>query len=250
MATMAKDERLARTRSELDRAKIIFNHVPKAGGSTLHFFFQELFGPERVFRYQSREVTEDTKTMESLTEEEKAHYKLFQGHFRYGYHSLFSQPCLYIGIIRHPVDRIISNYYYTLKRGREDRMQKVQKLTLTEYFEKHVNDRKGNFGAVQTGILTGESRFAEAREVIKRDYLMCCATDQLDRFQAVLARLYGRPDLAPMHRNVTNSGDQAGEEGQALREKYEPIFQRDLKLLEFVRNRFERVYDKLQVAED
>jgi len=238
------------TRSELDRAKIIFNHVPKAGGSSLYYFFQELFGEERVYRFHSREVTGSTLTMEKLTDQQKEVFKIFQGHFRYGYHRIFSEPCLYIGVMRHPVDRIISNYFYTKTRGREDRKLEAEKMTLTEFVEDQMKDKKRSFGAAQSNILTGETKLAAAKAVIEKDFLMCCATEQLDRFQTVLARLYGRPDLAPERRNVTNSGDKAGEERQTLRDRYGEFFQRDLKLLAFVRNRFERVYDKLEVRED
>lgn len=234
------------TRADLDQLKIIFNHTPKAGGTSLHYFFQDLFGPDKVYRVNVRVPTEEIYTIEKMTEEEKQRYQIFQGHFKYGNHKFFSQPCLYIGIVRNPIDRIISNYYYLHRRGEEERKQKVQQQTLTEYFESQIEGRV-SAGAAQLRILTGQDDLAKAKEVIKRDYLMCCATEQLDRFQTVFARLYGRPDLAPKHRNVTKSRDMAGEEGQALREKYKDLFKPDVKFLRFVRKRFNDVYMNLDL---
>lgn len=237
------------TQQLLDETKLIFNHVPKAGGSSLYFFFQELFGADRVFRFHSRVITDKTKTMEKLTPEERERYKIFQGHFKYGYHTLFSQKCLYIGIMRDPIDRMISNYYYTKTRGREDRKEEIKELSLTDFVDSQMEGKKKGFGAAQANYLTGQTNIPKAKEIIESDYLMCCATDQLDRFQGVMARLYGRPDLAPLRRNVTNSTDQAGDERAALKEKYGDFFLPDRRLLNFVRKRFDEVYDHLSVSE-
>ncbi len=242
-----KHQSLHVTKRLLDQSKLIFNHLPKAGGSSLYQFFQDLFGEDRVFRFWSRTVTADTKTMESLTEEERAHFKVFQGHFKYGYHTLFQQECVYFGIMRDPIDRMISNYYYTRERGREDRKKHAQSIDLETFIEEIIAESGKYFGSAQVGFLTGQSNVEVAKGIIDSEYLACCVTDQLDECQALLARLYGRPDLAPKRVNVTNSDERAQEARLALREKYKRFFQRDYELLGYVRQRFDAHYSKLDL---
>ncbi len=233
------------TKELLDHSKLIFNHLPKAGGSSLYQFFQELFGEGRVFRFWSRTVTAETKTMESLTEDEKTKFKVFQGHFKYGYHKLFQQKCLYFGIMRDPIDRMISNYYYTREKGREDRKQHALSVDLETFVEGIIAESGKYFGAAQVGFLTGQSDVKVAKRIIDTEYLACCTTDQLNDCQALLARLYGRPDLAPKRVNVTNSDDKAHHARAALRERYDDFFRRDYELLNYVRKRFDTHYSKL-----
>ncbi len=49
----------------------------------MQFFFMEI-GEERFFRYRSREATEETPNLRNLSPEEKARYRIFQGHLPYG----------------------------------------------------------------------------------------------------------------------------------------------------------------------
>ncbi len=236
------------TRDLLSEAKLIFNHMPKTGGSSMQFFFEELFGKDRVFRVLERTITPETKTIEKLTPEEIAYYKVFQGHFRYGNHALISQKCLYFGIMRDPIDRLISNYYYARRKGREDRKAHAKSVTLRAYVEELIETRHANFGGAQTRFLTGEAELSKAKMVIDRDYLMCCATEQLDTCQTVLAGLFDRRDLEAQRRNATNSHEKGEKARLYLREKHAEYFKVDYEMLSYVREKFDKEYVNMAVA--
>ncbi len=233
------------TQDLLKEAKLIFNHMPKTGGSSMQFFFEELFGKDRVFRVRDRTITPETKTVDRLSKEEVDFYRVFQGHFRYGNHTVVGEKSVYFGVMRDPIDRLISNYFYARRKGRADRKAHARSVSLRAYVEELIETRHVNFGAAQTRFLTGEGSSARAKQVIDRDYLICCATEQLDACQAVFARLYGRPDLAAMHRNTTGSGTKGESARRYLKDKYSSHFGIDYDMLSYVRQKFEREYAAL-----
>ncbi len=222
--------------NQLDDAKIIFNHIPKAGGSSLYFFFQDLFGEDKVFRAKTRNVETEIVTMEDLSDEDKKKHILFQGHFKYGYHKLFDQKCFYFGIIRDPVERIVSNYYYTKSKGVKKAKEYANSVTLEEFFENRVQDAGERLGWMQTEFLTGTDKISKAKPIIQNEYFLCCTTKQLNSCQILLASVYSDKKMKAMKRNVSGSDEKSGEVLDQLKEKYKDLFEVDYKMLRFIRN--------------
>ncbi len=76
---------------------------------------------------------------------------------------------------------------------------------------------------------------------------MVCTTEQLNDCQKLLARLYGKPDLEPMHRNATGSSEQDKETGLEMKEKFGDFFAVDLRFMAFIERRFEKHSSKLKL---
>ncbi len=221
---------------QLETSKIIFNHVPKAGGSSLYFFFQDLLGPEKVFRSKTRNVDTEIK-MEDLSAEDKEKHSIFQGHFNYGHHKLFEQPCLYFGIIRDPIERIVSNYYYLRKKGLGEARKYAMSVTLEEYFEGRIKESETSIGHTQTKFLTGQISPEKAREIIQNDYFLACTTRQLDGCQRLLAQIY-KKKIPTLKRNVTASDEKSGDTMDLLKSKYRDLFDTDYATMRFARDFF------------
>lgn len=95
---------------------VIFVHVPKTAGTTLRHIIQYQFQPNNVFEFYRR-VRKPHKGIDefrNLSEARKNSLKLVSGHIGFGLHEFLSQPCTYITVLRDPIDRVISYYYYLL----------------------------------------------------------------------------------------------------------------------------------------
>jgi len=240
------------TKAKLQEAKIIFNHIPKAGGTSLYYFFQELFGAERCFRHSAR----DSKTgrhsppIGKVPPEELEQYRFLQGHFDFGNHRRFNGPVLYLGVMRDPVDRVISDYYYNKRQGRKDLMEQANSMTLEEYIRAKMENPKSRLvTSAQTVYLSGQPSAEKAKEIIAEWYLACCTIDQLDDMQRMLARLFDRPDLAPTRVNETTAKKTVTEIGPEMLAELKERFAEDYELLPWVRERFETVYRDLTLAD-
>lgn len=74
------------TKSLISNTTIIFNHVPKTGGTSIIHFFEDLFGENRCYRHRSKDSETNTYTpaIDALPEEERAKLRFVGGHFGYG----------------------------------------------------------------------------------------------------------------------------------------------------------------------
>lgn len=227
---------------------IIFNHVPKAGGTSLIHFFSEIFGPERVFRHEARDGKTDkiSPSIESLSKEQLDSYSFFAGHFGYGYHKLFDRSVKYIGIIRDPMDRAVSHYRYLRKNGPRALKEQALEMTFEEYLEFRLSVQKNPMvESSQIELLTGQIDFDAAKEVVKRDYLACCTTAQLNDMQTTLAAYYGRPDLGPKKVNRTNGSKTEPEISEDLKAELDRRFALDRKFMNWVEQTYEDTFSRI-----
>src|SRR6185436_7498297 len=95
------------------RSTLVFLHIPKAAGSTLDSLLAQRFDPARTLTI--RNSVKQIEELKALSGEERAKLDLIKGHFPYGIHEHLPRPCEYITMLRDPVERMISHYYYVLR---------------------------------------------------------------------------------------------------------------------------------------
>ncbi len=95
---------------------LIFLHIQKTAGSTLHDIIRRYYKKGEVKTFYNPPMA--LKFCE-LPVEERNKIKVLKGHQPYGMHECFSSGLSeYISILREPVDRVISHYYH-LKSDKE-----------------------------------------------------------------------------------------------------------------------------------
>jgi hypothetical protein len=100
-------------RTEQAERCIIFLHIPKTGGMTLMTALRSRYG-SRMLKLQTLDKRRDTQ-LEALAEvplSTRRRARLVSGHLYYGVHEYLPQECDYITLLREPVARVISYYYY------------------------------------------------------------------------------------------------------------------------------------------
>ncbi|MGB3533237.1 MAG: sulfotransferase family 2 domain-containing protein [Microcoleaceae cyanobacterium] len=94
---------------------LIFLHIPKTAGTTLHQIIDRHYSIDRIFWVHATEVNESINEFKSFSEEKRRNFQLIKGHMGFGLHQFVPQPCTYFTLLRDPVKRIISHYYHVLR---------------------------------------------------------------------------------------------------------------------------------------
>lgn len=122
------------TASEARDVTVIFLHVPKSAGSTLHAVLDRMYRSDAVFDIPGP-MSEREQEFAQLSPEAHARIQLVKGHVLFGIHRFVPHRFTYITILRHPVERVISHYYFVKRRPRHRLYEKItsSNMSLEEY---------------------------------------------------------------------------------------------------------------------
>lgn len=134
---------------------IIFLHIPKTAGTSLQQLINRQFDPALVYEMDNSDARKSMEVFKNIPDEEKVHYKVVLGHMWFGLHRHIPQPSSYITILRDPVERVISHYYFVKRRPDHYLYETVMSgnLTLGQYVENKLSTELNNG---QTRLLSGE----------------------------------------------------------------------------------------------
>jgi len=85
--------------------KLVFLHLPKTGGTTLHHHFAQHFAPEEI-------CPERFSRLHRYAPEELARYRYFSGHYNYDQIRTIPGQLFIVTVLRDPTERLLSSYYF------------------------------------------------------------------------------------------------------------------------------------------
>jgi hypothetical protein len=246
---------------------LIFLHIGKTGGSTLSDVLLRNFPPAlRLGGWATDsssalgfyELSAIKECHDRLPRDQRRSLALLNGHVPFGVHAIFEQSAQYITLVREPVDRIVSMFYYSLTTPAEPLFYpRLSGMTLDEFVGSDVC-----LDNVQVRALSGcselEPRWDGTRPLVAapvgREHLEAAKANieahflsaaPLDRFADLLVLLrstFGWPlkKLQFTRRNVTPNRPPLSQIPAAVRRAIEDKCGFDRQLYEWVADRFQR----------
>lgn len=131
---------------------LIYLHIPKTGGTTLHSVLSQRYSRDATFRY----VGPDAEgAFRQLSQARQQSIKLMRGHFPFGLHKLIERPSFYVTFLRDPIDRVVSLYYNGIRRPdhKFQRLGLTPDMSLLDFIHSGIAEDRVNNG--QTWYLSG-----------------------------------------------------------------------------------------------
>jgi hypothetical protein len=99
-------------RAAAAKEAVIFLHVPKAAGSTLNRLIEWEYRLEEMYSVDPVFYRRSWAHLQRLAKNRLRKIRMVKGHMLFGLHTILPRPATYITVLREPVDRVISSYYF------------------------------------------------------------------------------------------------------------------------------------------
>lgn len=114
----------------MDGKAVIFLHIPKTAGTTLNRIIERQYSPFEIFTMDPYRIRATPARLKRLPERRRRRLRMVRGHMFYGVHEFLPQGATYITMLRDPVLRTLSAYYFILRRPLNPFHRKVKKEKL------------------------------------------------------------------------------------------------------------------------
>jgi hypothetical protein len=237
---------------------VIFLHVPKSAGTTLNRLIEWEYPISQMYSVDPVLFEWSAAHLRKLPKQRLARTRMFKGHMLFGLHEVLPQPATYITVLRDPVERVLSAYYYmrTYKLHPFYWKLRKQKWSLEDYVERTRRDN------VQCKIIAGadyhgpstEKIFETAKEHMNRYFSVVGLSERFEESLALMKLRFGWRLNSYSAFNVTRSRPKKGDLSQST---LDLIVQRnsfDMELYRLGVQRFEadlaKVADKVGIIVD
>lgn len=187
--------------------KILFDHLPKCGGSSLTTFLKSNYPARVTFATNGADPLASIEEFRQLNESQRHKYDLVFGHLAHELIPLVHPDSIKVTVFREPVDRIISHYYYVRRNPGHYLHAAVrdQDISLTDYAASGLSVELRNWYTTHfTGMDKTQAEanpgasVARALETILANYDVVGFLDDFDAFTEKLqakARLIRDPSI-------------------------------------------------------
>ncbi|RCW46448.1 sulfotransferase family 2 domain-containing protein [Paenibacillus prosopidis] len=234
---------------------LIHLHIAKTGGESLNHVINNNYSKEltyNVYLTEDRIINDKLKEI-SLT---KPQPQCVQGHFPFGIHEYFNQPFMYVTLLRNPIDRLISEYYFIHSFSWPPWLDKNNSMhhqllnfSLEEYIKYPANRNK------QTRLISGNSHsekmklLENAKQNIQKYFVVAGITEMFAESFFLMKEKLGWRNIDYRKTNVTKIRPRIHELSSGIIKLIEDNNEIDIKFYNFVKEKLMNQIEELNTED-
>lgn len=218
----------------------IFTHIPKTAGGTMYKLLNNIFELDEILLC----FFKGDENLPGMSAREKNKLKLLRGHVPYGLHQHFpDRNTRYFTMLREPIDRIISLYYYVKGKETHEWHEKAIKFNMLEFCEE-FKDETSN---LQSFYLTKNRNpsFDEVKQAIINNFEFAGITDLFNESVMLMKFIFAWNDCSYRIVNRTKKRRSIDELSEKELEYLTAQNQVDIQVYDWLRNRVQQEYIQL-----
>lgn len=235
---------------EMDRKALIFLHIPKTAGTTLNRIIERQYSPLSIFTMDPYRIRATPERLRKLSESRRSHLRMVRGHMYYGIHELLPQGGTYFTVLREPVARFFSSYYFIQRRPLHPMHRKVKtdKIGVEDFIR--LTPRRQNLQcSLIAGIKndgTSDARVLDqAKENLEKSFSVVGISERFEESLMLMAQAFDWKIPFYENRKVSKTRPQVDSGAVEMIREHNQL---DLELYDFGKKLFEESLHKNEVA--
>jgi hypothetical protein len=153
---------------DVDNRALLFLHIPKTAGTTLNRIIEWQYSPFEIFTIDPHRIRATPERLRAWPEDRRRALRIVRGHFYFGLHDALPQGGTYFTILRDPVKRILSSYYFIQRRPLHPLHRKVKggRIGIPDFL-RLTQHRQNLQCRLIAGIKSGEGDDVKILEIAK-----------------------------------------------------------------------------------
>lgn len=235
---------------EMDGKAVIFLHIPKTAGTTLNRIIEWQYNPLAIFTMDPYRIRATPERLQKLSERRRRSLRMVRGHLYYGIHEFLPQGATYFTMLREPVARFFSSFYFIQRRPLHPMHRKVttERIGVEDFIR--LTPRRHN---LQCSLISGikndgssDRRMLDlAKENLEKSFSMVGLAERFEESLMLMAKTYDWEIPFYENRKVAKTRPKVDSgEVEMIREHN----RLDLELYEFAKGLFEESLRKKEAA--
>lgn len=243
------------TKGADQRKTLIFLHIPKTAGSTLHKIIERQYKPKSIFSINGKRAQESIAEFKSLSEAQRSEIRVLKGHMKFGLHEYLPQPSSYMTILRDPIDRVISHYYYVLRKPNHYLHNQVtsKNMSLKDYVCSGMTKELDNSQTRLLSSITANIPYGEcssevlesARKNLQEHFAVVGVADNFDETLILLKQAFNWKTPFYIKANVTKNRPLKADISKETLNAIEKYSELDIELFGYAKERLEKQIEQL-----
>jgi hypothetical protein len=177
--------------------KIIFDHLPKCGGSSLNKYLQAHYPRRKIFSINGLDPISSVDEFKNYSISKRNSYDLVKGHLANQLFDFVHPESIKVTVLREPIDRIVSHYFWAKRTPQHYLYTKIHdsEMNLEDYVTSGISEELRNWYTTHFSGLTvddaeknPDKAINRAIEVIMRAYDIIGLLDNLSFFLGTLRK--------------------------------------------------------------